>query len=230
MINGWAADPLFWGGILAALGLLMWWHDHHMQRLTAWFFAGASACFTIAIPAVLDALAALTATPARLMVLAVADVVVFLAFYLQAIRTHKRSRFGGLFRRKAGAGQQALSPVSRPNRHKPVLTPLVSILAGALGVITFGAWRILTEHASATAAGTMQALAQSVTKVNDGSAAKAIPHAHLQGTYIALIGGFLVLALIMSRVHKRRNGGKGAGRGGTGLPGRGGMPMGAQSR
>jgi hypothetical protein len=222
-MKGFAADPLFWGAILGSVAVLMWWHDHHMQRLTAWFFGAAAACFTIAIPVVFDALAALTTTSTGLMFLAVTDVVVFLAFYLQAVRTHKKSRAGKLFRRKGQPGGDVLAPVSRPNRYKEILTPLVSILAGAFGVITFGAWRILTAHASATAAGTISALAQSVGKVNDGTAAQAIPHAHLQSTYLVLAGGFLALAFIMRIAHKRKGGkGKSAGRGG--------MPVGVQSR
>ena len=219
-LSSFAADPLFLGCLLAAGAILLWWHETHWQRFTAWLFAGAAACFTVAIPTVFDALAALTTSSTRLLVLAVADVVVGIAFYLQAIRTHKRSRIGGLLKRKGGA-QQALAPVPRPNRHKPVLTPLVSILAGSFGVISFGAWRILTEHASASAAGTVAALAQSVQKVNDGTAAQAIPHSHLQSTYLVLAGGFLVLALVMRGIHKRRHKGGGA---------RGGMPMGAQAR
>jgi hypothetical protein len=227
-MKGFAADPLFWGCVLGIGAVLFWWHEHHWQRFTAWLFGASAACFTIAIPTVFDALAALTATPTGLTVLAVTDVAVGVAFYLQAVRTHKRSRGGKLFGkfRKSLPGEDALTPVSRPNRYKAVLTPLVSVLAGAFGVVTFGAWRILTEHASATAAGTFAALGHSVASVNDGTAARAIPHAALQGTYLRLAGAFAVLALVMHFVSKRkRKGGKGA------SGGRGGMPvMRAQSR
>jgi hypothetical protein len=232
MISGFAAGPLFWGAVLGATAVLMWWHDHHMQRLTAWFFGASAACFTLAIPAVLGALAALTTTPGGLTYLALIDVVVFLAFYLQAIRTHKKSRAGKLFGRKGagrplggGGPQGALAPVTRPNRYKDTLTPLVSILAGAFGVVTFGAWRILAAHASATALGTITALGRSAERVNNGTAAQAIPHSQLPATYLKLAAGFLVLALIMHVARKRKGKHPGASQR------RGGMPvMEARSR
>jgi hypothetical protein len=222
MIHGLTADPLFWACILGMAGATFWLLDHHWQRFTAWLFAASAACFTISIPQVFDALAALTVSATGLIVLTVLDVAVGAAFYLQAIRTHRKSRFGGLLRKKGAQGAAAaVTPVSRPNRYKPVLTPLVSILAGALGVITFGAWRILSEHASSSAAGTIAAIADGAKRVNDGTAAQAIPHSHLQGTWITLVVVFAVIALLMRTVHRRRHG-----RGGHGGPsGRGGVPV-----
>jgi len=206
-LNG---DALFLGAVLGIAGILFWWHEHHWQRFTVWLLAASAACFTIAIPQVFEALAALTATQTRLLVLTVLDMAVFVAFYLQAIRTHKKSRFGGLLRRKGSPAANAVAPVSRPNRFGHVVTPLVAIMFGPLIVITFGSWRILTERVSVSVAGTMKALAQSAAAVNNGSAARAIPHANLQHTWITLIVVVLVIGLILRMAHKRK-GGKGRG-------------------
>jgi hypothetical protein len=226
MTNALATDPGFWALILGAGAILLWWHDHHWTRFTAWLFAGSAACFAIAIPQVFDALAALTATPGRLAVLALLDVAVGFAFYLQAVRTHSPSRFGRLFKGRGGQAAQVVSPVSRPNRHKPVLTNVVAILFGPLLVITIGSYRILSERVSTSAAGTLKALAESAARVNDGSAAHAIPAAHLHGTYITLIGVVLGIGLLMRIAHKRKGGKRGRNAG----AGRGGVPVGVQSR
>jgi hypothetical protein len=226
MINAFATDPGFWGLICGVLAIGFWWHDHHWNRFTAWMFAASSACFTLAIPTVLDALAALTATKTRLTVLVALDALVFVMMYLQAGRTHKKSRAGKLFRRKGQPGGDALAPVTRPNRYGEILTPLVAVMFGALVVITIGSWRILSERVTVSALGTLKALEQSAAAVNNGSAAHAIPASALQGTYIKLVVGFLVLALVMRIAHKRkgkRKGVSGAFRGRDGLP-----PMRAQ--
>lgn len=214
-VHGLTGQPLAWGFIVGAVGVALWHHEHHWQRVTAWCFAVAAGCFTVAIPPLFDALAALTTTGTGLTVLAVLGGITFVTFYLHAVRSHKKSRFSGLLRRKpAGGGSggevsKALAPVSRPNRYRRVGTPIVSIIAGALFVIVVGGWRLLAKNAGTSAAATLKTLATSSAKVNNGSAAKAVPPSHRPDVYIAAVVVLIVITLILRSVEKRRHGGGG---------------------
>jgi hypothetical protein len=230
-VHGLAGEPLAWGAIVGALGVVLWHHEHHWQRFTAWCFAVAAGCFTVAIPPLFGALAALTTTGTGLTVLAVVGGITFVTFYLHAIRSGKRSRFSGLLRRKGGGEvSKALTPVSRPNRYRRIGTPIVSIVAGALFVVVVGGWRLLAKNAGTSAAATLKTLATSSAKVNNGSAAASVPPSHRPEVYFAAVVVLLAIAFIMRLVDKRRHGGgKGspqAQRGkGTAVPQRGAIPL-----
>ena len=228
-VHGLAGEPLAWGAMIGALGVVLWHHEHHWQRFTAWCFAVAAGCFTVAIPPLFGALAALTTTGTGLTVLAVVGGITFVTFYLHAIRSGKKNRFSGLFRRKGGGEvSKALTPVSRPNRYRRIGTPIVSIIAGALFVVVVGGWRLLARNAGTSAAATLKTLATSSAKVNNGSAAASVPPSHRPEVYVVAVVVLLAIALVMRSVDKRRHG-KGspqAQRGkGAALPQRGGIPL-----
>jgi hypothetical protein len=215
-VHGLAGEPLAWGVLIGALGAVLWHHEHHWQRFTAWCFAIAAGCVTVAIPPLFDALAALTTTGAGLTALAVVGGIAGVAFWLQAIRTHKRSRLGRLFglggKGKGGDTGKALAllgPNSRPNRHRRIGTPVVSMITGALFVIVVGGWRLLLKNAGTSAAGTLKTLATSSRRVNNGSAAAAIPPSHRPEVYIAAGAVLLLIVLIMRAHDKRKRGGRG---------------------
>jgi hypothetical protein len=210
-------------------------HEHHWQRFTAWCFAISAGCFTVAIPPLFDALAALTTTGTGLTWLAIIGGLSGVAFYLQAIRSHKPSRVGKLFgfaRKKVasagpggngpGAALAVLSATEkRPNRHRRIGTPLVSIITGALFAVVVGGWRLLLKNAGTSAAATLQSIAASSRKVNNGSAAAAMPASHRPTVYIAAVAVLLVIALAMRTFERRRHQQRG---GGKGQPQRGGAP------
>jgi hypothetical protein len=226
-VHGLSGEPLAWGFIVGALGVALWMHEHHWQRFTAWCFAISAGCFTVAIPPLFDALAALTTTGAGLTWLAIIGGLAFTAFYLQAVRTHKPSRLRKLFggRKKGtpsgpGAALAVLtSAEKRPNRHRRIGTPLVSIITGALFAVVVGGWRLLLKNAGTSAAATLKSIAQSSRTVNSGSAAKAIPPGHRPEVYMIAAGAVLLIAFLMRTWEKRR---QQQGRGGKGQPQRGG--------
>jgi hypothetical protein len=208
-VHGLVGRPLAWGCIFAAVAVVLWHHEHHWQRFTAWCFAVAAGCFTVAIPPLFGALAALTTTGTGLTVLAVVGGITFVTFYLHAVRTGRKNRFAGLLRRKGSGGEvsRALAPVNRPNRYRRVGTPVVSIVAGALFAVVVGAWRLLLKNAGASAAATLKTLATSSAKVNNGSAAAAVPPAHRPEVYIAAIAVLAFIALVLRTLDRRRRGG-----------------------
>ena len=204
-------------------------HEHHWTRFTAWCFAISAGCFTVAIPPLFDALAALTTTGSGLTWLAIVGGLAFVAFYLQAIRSHKPSRvrklLGGRKKGASGGPGAALAVLGatekRPNRHRRIGTPLVSIITGALFAVVVGGWRLLLKNAGTSAAATIQSIAESSRKVNNGSAAKAMPPADRPEVYIAAVAVLLVIALAMRTFERRRRQQRG---GGKGQPQRGGFP------
>lgn len=231
-VHGLSGEPLAWGFIIGAVGVALWVHEHHWQRFTAWCFAISAGCFTVAIPPLFDALAALTTTGSGLTALAIIGGLAGVAFYLQAIRTHKKSRAGkifGLGKKKAaaegGSVGKALAVLGeappRPNRHRRIGTPLVSIITGALFAVVVGGWRLLLKNAGTSAAMTLKSIAQSSRKVNNGSAAAAMPASHRPTVYVAAVAVLLVIAFLMHTFEKRRKQQRG---GGKGQPQRGGAP------
>jgi hypothetical protein len=227
-VHGLNGEPLAWGFIIGAVGVALWVHEHHWTRFTAWCFAISAGCFTVAIPPLFDALAALTTTGAGLTWLAIIGGLAGVAFYLQAVRSHKPSRVRKLLggRKKGGAPGAALAVLGatekRPNRHRRIGTPLVSIITGALFAVVVGGWRLLLKNAGTSAAATLQSIAESSRKVNNGSAAAAMPASHRPTVYIAAVGVLLLIAFLMHTFEKRR---KQQGPGGKGRqPQRGGFP------
>lgn len=226
--HGLIGAPLFWGFAFAAIAIGLWIHEHHWQRFTCWCFAVSAACFTVAVPPLFGALAGLTASGPGLGVLAIVAGFSFLLFYLQAVRTHKKNRFfAGRAKGKAAGGGPAgvlalAGPApSRPNRHRRIGTPVVSIITGALFVVVVGAWRLLAKNAGISAAAALHQLAASSRQVNSGQAAQAVPPSHRTGVYVTAVAVLLVIAFAMRAWDKRKKGG-GKGRGGpAALPGGG---------
>jgi hypothetical protein len=233
-MHGLIGDPVAWGALTGGLGVFLWWHEHHWQRFTAWCFAVAAACFTTGIPPLFDALAALTVPGAGQAVLGLLILFAGVTFYLQAVRTHKQSRLAKLLKGKPkqpgqGGGKEGGvvailgSAPSRPNRHRRIGTPVVSIITGALFVIVVGGWRLLLKGAGTSAAGALASLAEQSKRVNNGTAAAAVPPGHRPEIYIVAAVGLLVLALVARAIEKRRHGGSKKGGGPQALP-RGGAP------
>jgi len=220
-ITGLVGAPLALGAVALALGALLWHHEHHFQRLTAWLFALAGACFTLGIPALLASLAGLTLTGTGKTILGVAALILLPAFWLQAVRSGKTSRFSGLLKRKnkgaeggvmAVFGQQA----QRRHRYLRVATPVVALAAGALGVVVFSSGRILASALGKSAQGALAALYTSSRKVNDGTAAASVPASHRPGIIIAAVVAILLVAAVM-RAHDKRKSKRGGGKN-AGLP------------
>jgi hypothetical protein len=215
LIKGLVGDPAAWGLISLGLGGFLWWHEHHWTRFIAWCFAIAGACWTVAIPQLFDALAALTTSGAGLTVLGLLSLFTGVTFYLQAIRTHKTSRFMRLLKGKPkpgqGGGGKELALLAggppRKNRYRRIGTPIVALMTGALAVIVVGGWRLLVKHASTSAAGAVAALAEQSKRVNNGKAAAAIPQSHRPEVYVVAGIALLVIILVMRSVEKRRHGG-----------------------
>jgi hypothetical protein len=214
LIKGLIGNPAAWGAIIGGLGAFLWWHEHHWQRFTAWCFAVAAACWTVAIPPLFDALAALTASGSGRTVLGLLILFAGVTFYLQAIRTHKQSRFMRLLKGKPKPGQGGGKELAllaggppRKNRHRRIGTPVVSIITGALFVIVVGGWRLLLENAGTSAKGALAALAEQSKRVNNGKAAAAIPQSHRPEVYLVAGVAILVMILVMRSIEKRRHGG-----------------------
>jgi hypothetical protein len=224
MIHGLIGAPLAFGFIFAAAAFGLWHHEHHWQRFTAWLFAISAACFTAAIPPLFDALAALTASGAGLTVLGVLGGFTFLTFYLQAVRTHKKNRFARLLKGKStgGPGKDVAllgSAPARPNRHRRIGTPIVSIIAGSLFMLVIGGWRLLLKNAGTNAAKALRDIAANSKRVNNGKAAAAIPPSHRPEVYIAAVIILVVIILVMRSIDKAKN--KPKNKGGS----RGGVPQ-----
>jgi hypothetical protein len=223
-VHGLVGAPLGTGVVLAALAAAMWHHKHHWQRVTAWLFAAAAACFTVAIPPLFDALASLTATQSGMAGFLVVAAFVLIGFYLQAVRSHSQSRIGGLLKGrgkgapgKPGSAVDVFSPVSRPNRHRRIGTPVTAIGAGAIVVVILGAWRLILKNAGTAVVTTLHDLTTHARQVNSGQAARAVPPGHVPGILIGAVIVVAVIALIM-RAHDRR-GKKGSGGGRPAIPG-----------
>jgi hypothetical protein len=217
MIHGLIGAPLAFGFIFAAFAFGLWHSEHHWTRFTAWMFAISAGCFTAAIPALFDASAALTASGAGLTVIAVLGVYVFRAFHLQAIRTHKKHRLAGAFKRKPKPGKEValIAPAApRPNRHRRLGTPAVSMITGWLFVLVVGGWRILLKNAGKSAAKALRDIAANSKQVNNGHAAAAIPPSHRPEVYIIAGIVFAVIILVMRSIDKAKNKPKGGGQGG----------------
>lgn len=215
-IHGLVGAPLGTGIVLAALAAVLWHHEHHWQRATAWLFAAAAACFTVAIPPLFDSLASLTATQSGMAALLVIAVFTLTGFYLQAVRTHKKSRVGGLFKGKSkgqpGSAVATLTPLNRPNRHKRIGTPVTSMIAGSVLVVILGAWRLIFKNAGVAAASTFHALTTHAAQVNSGQAARSVPAGHVPGILIGFAAVIVVIGLIMRAHDRRRKGGGSSGR------------------
>jgi hypothetical protein len=234
-MHGLIGNPAAWGALTGGLGAFLWWHEHHWQRFTAWLFAIAAACWTVAIPPLFDALAALTASGSGRTILGLLILFAGVTFWLQAVRTHKPSRLARLLKgkpkpSKGGSPGGVVAVLGdaprRPNRHRRIGTPVISIITGALFVIVVGGWRILLKNAGTSAAGALASLAQSSKRVNNGTAAAAVPQSHRPEIYITAVIVLLVIILVMRSIEKRRRGGKAGGntqqRGGGPRP----IPMG----
>lgn len=225
MVKGLAGDPLAWACLTLAFGGLLWHHEHHFQRLTAWLFAASAAFLVLAIPAWRGALAGLTLTGAGLTILGIAALIIFPAFHLQAIRAAKAGRLSKLLAGKKGkrgpGAQVALLSGGPPrrNHHRRIGTPVVSMCAGTLAIIVIGAWRLLAGAAGRSAAGAGQALLHSSAQISSGRAAATVPAGNRPGILIAGLAVLIVVALIM-RKHDRRK--RGSGRRGSGTPALGG--------
>lgn len=206
-VHGLIGAPLGTGLVLAALAVALWHHEHHWQRFTAWLFAASAACLTVAIPPLFDSLASLTATQSGMAAFLIVAGFTGTGFYLQAVRTHRRSRLFGLLKGRSrgqpGSAVATLSPVSRPNRHRRIGTPLTSVIAGSVLVVILGAWRLILASAGTAAASTFHALAAHARQVNSGQAAKSVPAGHVPGILIAAVA-VLVLAGLLMRAHDRR--------------------------
>jgi hypothetical protein len=221
-MHGLIGAPAAWGALSGGLGAFLWWHEHHWQRFTAWLFAISAACWTVAIPALFGALAALTTTGSGLTILGLLGLFAFVTFYLQAIRTHKQNRFARLLKGKPKAGGKEMAILGagppRKNRHRRIGTPIVSIITGALFVIVVGGWRLMLKGAGKSAAGALASLAEQSKRVNNGRAAAAVPQSHRPEIYIVAVIALLVILFVMRSVEKARHGGKKGG-GAPGLPG-----------
>jgi hypothetical protein len=214
-MHGLIGDAVAWGALTGALGALLWIHEHHFQRFTAWLFAASAGFFAIGIPPWHAALAGLTTTGAGLTALGVLGLLIFPTFHLEAIRTHKRSRFTGLLGGKKAkgsggpGGQVAIlgSSAPRKNRHHRIRTPVVAMIAGTLAVVVIGGWRLLAKAAGRSAAGAGHALIQSSQQINSGKAAAAVPASHRPGIYVIAAIVLLVIIAVMRSVEKRKKGG-----------------------
>jgi hypothetical protein len=223
-MHGLIGNAVAWGILTGAAGALLWAHEHHFQRFTAWLFAASAGFLTVGVPPWRDALAGLTTTGAGLTVLGLLALVIFPTFHLEAIRTHRRSRFAGLLGGKSkngGGGRLAIlgSTAPRKNRHHRIRTPVVAMIAGVLAVVVIGGWRLMVAAAGKSAAGAGQALVQSSRQISNGQAAAGVPASHRPGIYVAGIVVLLVIVAVMRSADRRRHGG-GRGRGGQrALPG-----------
>ena len=231
-MHGLIGNPAAWGAMSLGLGAFLWWHEHHWTRFIAWCFALAGACWTVAIPPLFDALAALTTSGAGLTVLGLLSLFVGVSFYLQAVRTHKPNRFARLLKGKPKGGKPGAEVAvfsggpPRKNRYRRIATPVISVMTGALAVIVVGGWRLLLKHAGTSAAGAVAALAEQSRRVNNGKAAAAIPQSHRPEVYMAAVAALVVIILVMRSIEKRRHGGGKQRGGGTPAiqPARGGGP------
>lgn len=225
VVKGLAGDPLAWACLTLALGGLLWHHEHHFQRLTAWLFAASAAFLVLAIPAWRGALAGLTLTGAGLTILGIAALIIFPAFHLQAIRAGRAGRLSKLLAKKGGkgtpGGQVALlaSGPARRNHHRRIGTPIVAMCAGTLAIVVIGAWRLLADAAGRSAAGAGQALLRSSAQISSGRAAATVPAGSRPGILIAGVAALIVVAMIM-RSHDKRKRRSGSGRSarGSGTP------------
>jgi hypothetical protein len=221
-MHGLIGAPAAWGALSGGLGAFLWWHEHHWQRFTAWLFAISAACWTVAIPSLFGALAALTTTGSGLTILGLLGLFAFVTFYLQAIRTHKQNRFARLLKGKPKGGGKEMAILGagppRKNRHRRIGTPIVSIITGALFVIVVGGWRLMLKGAGKSAASALASLAEQSKRVNNGRAAAAVPQSHRPEIYIVAVIAVLVILFVMRSVEKSRRGGKKSG-GAPGLPG-----------
>lgn len=234
-VHGLNGKPLAVGVVLAVVAAAMWHHRHHWERFMSWLFAVAAGCITVAIPPFFDAIAALPTFGAGMVAFLIVAAFSIIGFWLQAVRTHKKNRLakllGGKKAREPGKGLAVLGAAPRPNRHKRIGTPVTSMVAGVVFVVTIGAWRLILKSASIAVAGTLQQLATSSKQVNNGHAAAASAPSDRVGIYIvAVIVVLVVIPLVMRHHDKPKN--KGSKGSGQGTPrGAGGIPlMGGGSR
>lgn len=227
MIHGLLAHPLSCGVITGALGVVLWVYKHHWQRFTSWCFAASAGCFMVAYPLLFDAFAALAASTIGVIFLSALVVFIGPAFHLQAVRTHKKTKAGTVYlwvKRKVF--KMNGGSASRPDRHRRIATPVVSVLAGLM--ITFsvaGGWKILLDNAGTSAKGTVAALKNASRQLSNGKAAAALPVHDRLTTWVAIAIGVVVFAFVLRMIERRLTGGgkpKG-GRGGQ-LPAGGGRP------
>jgi hypothetical protein len=220
-MHGLIGYPLASGVVLLAFGAMLWYYEHHFQRVTLWLFTAAAACLTIAIPPLEGALAALTTTGPGLTGLLIAVVVFGITWWLVAVRSHRKSRLASLLQGKVPGGKAlaVLGTTSpRPNRYRRVASPAVALVSGVIFVLVYGSWRLLLKSAAQGAAGAARALLQSSQKISSGQAAASVPPSHRPGIYIVAGAILLAIIMVMRSVEKRKRGGKKGG-GKPALPG-----------
>lgn len=216
MIKGLNGDALAVAAAAATLGLLLWYHEHHFQRLTAWLLAVAAGFLVVAIPVWEGALGSLLLTGGGITVLVVLCMIVFPTFHMAAIRSGKPGRFAGLLGgRKKGAGPQGSGPgvlaqrAPKRNRYHRIGTPVTSILAGTLIVVVFGGWRLITAAAGKAGTGAVQALMHSPSQIASGHATAAVAASHRTSILIAGVFGLILLIAVMRGVDGKRKKGSG---------------------
>jgi hypothetical protein len=233
MTTGLVAAPLLLAAIFGTWGALLWHHKHHWQRFTAWMFALTAWFATLAIPAWQYALAGLLQTSGGATVIIVLAMVAGVTFYLTAVRSARKSWLRRTLLRsskKDGQPGKDLVPYipaespHRPDRHHRIWTPFWSIVAGSLGVVVFGGWRLLAADIGRSAASSARDLVRSQSQINSGRAAAAVPPSHRPGIYVVGILVLVAIAVIMHKIdkHPQKKAEKAA-RGGRG--GRGGAAM-----
>lgn len=228
--------PLALAVICLTVGALLWHHEHHFQRFTAWMFALAAAFGTIAFPQWDGALAGLLQTGSGQVALLILVLVAGVPFYLGAVRTHKpsslrslvltrRSRGDKGHGKPAGPGTDLVPYVSgtsprRPNRHQRIGTPVAAMMTGTLSVAVFGGWRILAASAARSVTQTGKDLLNSQSQINSGHAAAAVPQSVRPQLYVFAVIALVVIVVLMRR-HDRRKSKRAAGSQGGPAFGRG---------
>ena len=154
--------------ILGSLGISLWAYQRG-KRSIAWLFGAVAFLLVIAVPLWRNSLASLVSSPKSLAVLGGLTFIGAIAFYFEAIRAHK---------------------------HHKIRTPVIAIVFGTSLALAIGSLPRLLKQLTRSPGAAGHAMTQSMTQINSGQAAHAVPHQ--QAMTVVAIGIGAVLALIIA--------------------------------
>lgn len=220
MTRGLVGDPFVWVIITGTLGAVLWYHEHHWQRFTAWLFALTAGFLVVAVPALEDSLGTLLATGSGIVALLVLLMLFGISFYLGGVRSHRpswlrkklltRTEQDPVTGRKTTKDLVPLVPSSSPRRapkHHRVWTPVSGAITGGLFVVVIAGWRLVASAGARSLQGTGQAFRQAGQQINSGQAAHAVSASQAKTTLAIAIGALVLFALVLRRIEHKRGGG-----------------------